>query len=396
MVKTWSVSFEPRRPDVKVSLLDLGAIHTPIHAQLMEAMENVVKSQHFILGPEVEKLESKLAAYCGTKFAVGVSSGTDALLASLMALNLQAGDEVITTPYSFFATAGAIARLGLRPVFVDIDPETYNLDPALVPSAITVKTRAIVPVHLFGQCADIEPLLRLAGQHHLSVIEDAAQAIGSAYRDGRRAGGLGDMGCFSFFPSKNLGAFGDGGLVTTQNEELYKRLLSLRVHGAQSKYYHRYIGGNFRLDALQAAVLNVKLAYLDLWTEQRRQNAQRYIKLFKDSGLLSAELIRLPTALYNDSLRYPHIYNQFVIRARQRDDLLTCLKGNGISTEVYYPLPLHLQECFKYLGYSSGQFVHSEKAAQETLALPVYPGLTPVQQEYIVDTIQAFYKTSKR
>ena len=376
---------------MKIPLLDLKAQHTPIRQEILDAIARVVGSHSFILGPEVEKLEQRIASYCQTRFAVGVSSGTDALLVSLMALGIGSGDEVITTVYSFFATAGVIARLGARPVFVDIDPVTYNLDPGKVESAITPRTRAIMPVHLYGQCAEMAPLLRIAGKSGLAVVEDAAQAIGAEYRDGRRAGSMGTLGCLSFFPSKNLGALGDGGMVLTNEAVLNEKIRTLRVHGSKPKYYHKLIGGNFRLDALQAAILNVKLDYLDGWTQRRQENAKRYVQLFGESGLTEKIGLSLPRAVYAEAgVPNGHIYNQFVIRIPHRDCLRTYLQQEGVGTEVYYPVPFHLQECFRGLGYQKGDFPSAERAARETLALPIYPELTSEMQNVVVEKIKAF------
>ncbi|MBP1464751.1 DegT/DnrJ/EryC1/StrS family aminotransferase [Candidatus Chloroploca sp. M-50] len=364
-----------------IPLLDLKAQYAALREEIGAAIERVVASQQFILGPEVEAFEQEVAAYSQCTYGIGVSSGTDALLVALMAIDLQPGDEVITTPYTFFATAGSIARLGGHPVFVDIDPLTYNIDPAGIEAAITPRTRAIMPVHLFGQMADMEPIMGLAEYHGLYVIEDAAQAIGAEYR-GRRAGSIGHMGCFSFFPSKNLGGFGDGGMVTTNDPKLAERIRLLRGHGAHPKYYHRIIGGNFRLDALQAAVLRVKLTYLDEWTASRQRNAERYRQLFSAAGAN----IEIP----QDAGYGRHIYNQFVIRSTRRDDLMAHLKTHQIGCEIYYPVPIHLQECFASLGYEVGNFPASEDAAEETLAIPVYPELGEEQQARIVDTIHTW------
>jgi dTDP-4-amino-4,6-dideoxygalactose transaminase len=377
---------------MNIPLLDLKAQHDPIHGEILAAVERVIRSQSFILGKEVEALEERIAAYSQASFAIGVASGTDALLVSLMALGIGPGDEVITSPYSFFATAGVIARLGARPVFVDIDPVTFNIDPSRIPSAITSNTKAIIPVHLYGQCADMGPILAIARENSLKVVEDAAQAIGADYRDGRRAGGMGDVGCFSFFPSKNLGAMGDAGMVVTNDSSLADRIRILRVHGSQPKYYHTVIGGNFRIDAIQAAILNVKLTYLDGWTRRRRENARRYVRLFEESGVLKKAGVILPQAVYEGSgAVHGHIYNQFVIRVPERDRLREYLTGHGVSSEVYYPVPFHLQECFRYLGYKEGDFPESERAARETVALPVYPELTEAQQGYVVAQIAAFW-----
>jgi dTDP-4-amino-4,6-dideoxygalactose transaminase len=375
-----------------VPLLDLKVHHGPLHQEIMAAIEQTFRSQAFILGPEVSKLEERVASYCQTAHGIGVSSGTDALLIALTAIGVGAGDEVITTPYSFFATAGAVARLGGKPVFVDIDPKTYNIDPSKIGKAITSRTKAIIPVHLYGQCAEMALILNLAQRHNLKVIEDAAQAIGAEYRDGRRAGGMGTVGCLSFFPSKNLGALGDGGMVVTNDQELAERMRVLRVHGGKPKYYHKIIGGNFRLDAIQAAVLNVKLNYLDEWTRRRQENARRYETLFQQSGLVQKGKVRLPDPVYRESgAKHYHIYNQFVLQIERRDDLMRSLKQKGIGTEIYYPVPFHLQECFRYLGHKEGDFPESERAAKETVAIPIYPELTAGQQTEVVEAIVAFY-----
>lgn len=367
---------------VDVPLLDLKAQYATIREEVRAAVDAVMDSQIFILGPEVVALEKECAAFCGARHAVGMSSGTDALLAALMSAGVEHGDEVITTPYSFFATAGAIARLGARPVFVDIDPVTYNIRSDLVAERVTSRTKAIIPVHLYGQCADMDPLLALGKEHGIAIIEDAAQAIGSFDSANRKAGSIGDYGCFSFFPSKNLGGFGDGGLTTTNDAELAERLRVLRAHGSKPKYYHKIVGGNFRLDALQAAILRVKLRYLPEWTAGRRRNADRYRALFEERGL--TEQIDLPAD-------HPgHIYNQFVIRTQQRDQLQQHLKSRNVGTEIYYPLPLHLQECFADLGYKAGDFPESEAAAAQTLALPIYPELTAEQQDHVVNSIAEF------
>ncbi len=376
-----------------VPLLDLKAHHEPLHQEIMAALEQTFRSQAFILGPDVGKLEERVAAYCQVKYGIGVSSGTDALLVALMALGIGSGDEVLTTPYSFFATAGAVVRLGAKPVLVDIDPETYNLDPCKIKSALTAKSKAIIPVHLYGQCADMTPIMDVAKRHNLGVIEDAAQAIGSEYRDGRRACSIGTIGCLSFFPSKNLGCLGDGGMAVTNDAELAERMRVLRVHGSKPKYHHKRIGGNFRLDTIQAAVLNVKLNYLDGWTRRRQENATRYETLFKQSGLVQNGKVKLPEPVYRESgAKHYHIYNQFVLRVEQRDALMTYLKEKGIGAEIYYPVPFHLQECFLYLGYREGDFPESERAAKETVAIPIYPELTIEQQTGVVEAIAAFYR----
>jgi len=371
---------------IRVPLLDLKAQYAAIRSEIREAIDRVCESQHFILGPEVAALEEAVAAFCGVRFAIGVSSGTDALLAALMAIGTGPGDEVITTPYSFFATAGVIARVGARPVFADIVPHTFNLDAGAVEAKLTSRTKAILPVHLFGRCADMDPVLKVAEGRGSHVIEDAAQAIGARDAQGRQAGTIGHIGCFSFFPSKNLGAFGDAGMVVTDDEGLAGTLRLLRVHGSHPKYYHRIIGGNFRLDALQAAVLRVKLPYLPCWTQARRENAARYRLLFREMGLLGKAILPEDTP--------GHIYNQFVVRLPDRDRLQGFLRQGGVETEVYYPLPLHLQECFQTLGYRRGDFPHAETAADESLALPVYPELTEAQQLYVVSQIRDFYARS--
>ncbi len=372
---------------LQVPLLDLKAQYVTIQSEIRAAIDRVCESQHFILGPEVSALEEELAQVCGARFAIGVSSGTDALLVALMALEVGPGDEVVTTPYSFFATAGVVARLGARPVFVDINPNTFNIDPTAVPAKLNARTKAIIPVHLYGQCVDLTQLLPLAQERNIPIIEDAAQAIRATDTHGNQAGTTGAMGCFSFFPSKNLGAFGDAGMVVTSDEKLADSLRSLRVHGGKSKYYHPVIGGNFRLDALQAAVLRVKLPYLEAWTAKRRENAARYRNLITRADLL--DWITLP----QDSAG--HIYNQFNIRVPHRDQLRDFLNERGVGTEIYYPVPLHLQECFQQLNYRPGDFPHAEAAAQESLALPIYPELTEEQQRYVVDLIQEYFVAQK-
>lgn len=378
-----------------IQLLDLKAQYETIRDEINQAVAGVIESQYFILGPEVAALEQEIAAYSGCNFGVGVSSGTDALLLALMVLDIQAGDEVILPSYSFFATAGAVARLGATPVFVDIDPQTYNLDPQQIEAHINENTRAIIPVHLYGQMVDMAPVMEIAKAHNLYVVEDAAQAIGSEYH-GQRAGTIGDMGCFSFFPSKNLGAFGDGGMVTTNDAHLDERLRLFRNHGYKPKYFNAVVGGNFRLDAIQAAVLRVKLKHLDKWTAGRQNNAQLYRNLFNATDIVvdydafrdGAHGIILPKEI-SDSR---HIYNQFIIRCQHRDDLRQYLKEHHIASEIYYPWPLHLQECFADLGYKPNDLPHSEQAANESLALPIYPELDAHSQERVVETIVQFYK----
>jgi dTDP-4-amino-4,6-dideoxygalactose transaminase len=387
-----------------VPLLDLKAQFSQIRAEVMPAIEQVCASQHFILGAHVHALEEEIAHYCGASAGIGVSSGTDALLLALMALGIGTGDEVITSPFTFFATAGTIARAGARPVFCDIDPLTFNLSPAavqafidercvrqggqLVNRATGGRVKALMPVHLYGQSADMDPLMAIARQHGFKVIEDAAQAIGTAYTNGQRVGTFGDVGCFSFFPSKNLGAFGDAGLCTTNDAELAESMRVLRVHGGKPKYFHAVIGGNFRIDELQAAVLRVKLKYLDGWTQGRQRNAAYYDSAFADAAL--AQKLRTPRAIEGGR----HIFNQYVVRVQRRDALKQRLAERGIGTEIYYPVPLHLQACFAYLNYRAGDFPHSERAAEETLALPIYPELEPAQLAHVVATIAEFYRAA--
>ncbi len=367
-----------------VPLLDLKEQYQSIKTDIDSAMQRVVESQYFINGPEVAALENEVAAYSQAEHCIGVSSGSDALLVALMAVNVGPGDEVITTPYTFFATVGAIRRLGATPVFVDIDPVTYNIDTAQIATEITSKTKAIIPVHLYGQCAEMDPILAIAEKHGLAVIEDAAQAIGSE-DNGRRAGSMGTVGCFSFFPSKNLGAFGDGGAVVANDVELAERIRILRGHGSNPKYYHKYVGGNFRLDAIHAAVLRVKLKELDNWTTARQQNAAFYDKAFAALGL-PADTLQTPVVKQNR-----HIFNQYVLRVENRDELIKHLKANQVGCEVYYPLSLHEQECFRDLGYKRGDFPESERAADSTIAIPIYPELTSAQKLRVVETVAAFY-----
>jgi len=367
---------------MNVPLLDLKAQYKTIKAEIDAAVAEVLDSQYFILGPKVKELEEAVAKYSSCAFGIGVSSGTDALLVSLMAEGIGPGDEVITTPYTFFATAGCIARAGARPVFADIDAGTYNIDPKLIESKVTPRTKAVIPVHLYGQMADMDPIMEIARRHNLTVIEDAAQAIGSEYK-GRRAGSIGHYGCFSFFPSKNLGGAGDGGMVVTNDKERAERLAVLRVHGSKPKYFHKVIGGNFRLDAIQAAVVGVKLRHLDAWTAGRQANAARYDRLFAAAKLTRA--ITLPRVAASR-----HIFNQYVIRLQKRDALVAFLKERTIGTEIYYPVPMHLQECFAYLGHREGDFPVSEAAAKTSLALPIYPELTDEQARYVVDSIAQF------
>lgn len=363
---------------MNVPLIDLRAQHESLRGQLRTALERVMDSQQFILGSEVQLLEEEIAKYSQTAHAIGCASGSDALLLALMALGIKAGDEVITSPFTFIATGGAIARLGARPVFVDIDPLTYNMDPSRVEDAITSRTRALLPVHLYGQCADMDPLLEIGNRHKLPIVEDAAQAIGAEDK-GRRAGSMGVIGCFSFYPTKNLGGAGDGGMLTTDDYNLADRLRRLRVHGGKTEYQHCEVGINSRLDELQAAVLRVKLRHLDSWSNARRQRAETYNQLFGEC--------RLPFNIITPFMRKDarHIFHQYVLRVPQRRDALMAHLGrNGIGTKIYYPVPLHLQECFRYLGYKEGDLPESERAAQETFALPCYPELRDEQQHRVV------------
>ena len=365
---------------MKVPLLDLVAQYESIREETLQAVESVFRRQQFVLGPEVGELEKQVARISNVAHGVGVASGSDALLLALMALDVGPGDEIITSPYTFFATAGSIARLHAKPVFVDIDPKTYNIDPALIEKAITKRSKVILPVHLFGQCAEMDRILEIGQKHQLAVIEDAAQAIGATYK-GRAAGSMGLLGCLSFFPSKNLGGAGDGGMVLTSNAELAEKIRVLRVHGSKPKYVHKLLGLNSRLDTLQAAVLLVKLRYLSSWSERRRQNALYYSQRFAGSSKVTPPTI-LP---HNQS-----IFNQYVIRVSERDKLIEHLKKNEIGSEIYYPIPLHLQECFQYLGYKKGDFPEAERAANDTLALPTYPELTEAQREHVAETVLSF------
>lgn len=378
---------------MRVPLLDLHAQYAPLRADILAAVTRVCDSQQFILGAEVEACERELAAQLDVRHAIGVSSGTDALLAALMALGVGPGDEVVVPTYSFFASAGCVARLGATPVLTDVDPVTFNITAEAIAPVLTSRTKAIMPVHLFGQAVDMDPILALARARGIAVVEDAAQAIGARDK-GRLLGGLGDVGCFSFFPSKNLGAFGDAGLVTTNDDALAARVKLMRNHGAEPKYYHQVVGGNFRLDALQAAVLRVKAPHLPAWTEARRRNAARYDRLFshavaRSGGVLS---LTLPTAR-PDAF---HIFNQYVIRVDRRDDLRAHLAAQGIGTEIYYPVPFHLQACFAHLGHAPGAFPAAEAVAADSLALPIYGELTEAQQQAVVDAIAAFFAVDSR
>jgi dTDP-4-amino-4,6-dideoxygalactose transaminase len=385
---------------MQVPLLDLRAQYAALKPAIQSAIGELCDSQQFILGPKVAELEAAIAAYTGAGFAIGVSSGTDALLLALMALDIGPGDEVITTPYTFFATAGVIARLNARPAFCDIDPVSFNISPeavarfvaqqcersgdGLINRATGGRVRAMMPVHLYGQMADMDALLALADRYDLAVIEDAAQAIGAELPDGRKAGSMGEIGCFSFFPTKNLGAFGDAGMCVTNRPELAEQLRIKRVHGGEPKYFHAVIGGNFRLDALQAVVLLEKLVHLDDWTASRQTNAEHYDALLDDARLQG--FLETPQALPGR-----HVFNQYVIRCRRRDELRAFLAANGIGTEIYYPVPLHAQACFASLGYAHDDFPESNRAAAETLALPVYPELLATQREYVAQKIDEFY-----
>ena len=376
----------------KIPFFDLSAQFKSIEDEIKSAMDEVFQNQQFILGSKVQALEETIAQYCRTRYAIGVASGSDALVLALMALGIGAGDEVLLPPFTFFATAGSVSRLGATPVFVDIDRETYNIDPSKIEEKITSKTKAILPVHLFGQCADMNPLLKIAQKKKLFIIEDAAQALGAEYKpnagsQGRRAGQIGDLGCFSFYPTKNLGAFGDAGMVVTDNPSLAEKVRLLRVHGSQPKYFHKTIGINSRLDTIQAAILLVKFKYLEKWTAERQKNAERYQGLFQNL-LSSIKGLKLPTIQYQNR----HIFHQYVIRVPERDRLRKFLTEKGIGTDIYYPVPLHLQECYSFLKYRRGDLPNSEKASEEVLALPVYPELTEDQQKGVVDGIKAFYR----
>jgi dTDP-4-amino-4,6-dideoxygalactose transaminase len=375
----------------QVPLLDLNAQYSSIEDEIRKVFDEVLQSKRFVMGPQVQELEADVAKYCNARHAIGCASGSDALLLSLMAAGVGHGDEVITTPYTFFATAGAISRLGAKPIFVDIDPLTYNIDPNSIEDVFQrrgnqSRIKAIIPVHLYGQSADMDPIMDIARRYNCVVIEDAAQAIGTEYK-GRKVGSISHFGCFSFFPSKNLGCLGDGGMITTNDDEYADKLRVLRLHGSKPKYYHKVVGCNSRLDALQAAFLKVKLPHLDSWTEGRQKNANWYTEAFAKSGLVDRYLV---TPYITSGGR--HIYNQYVLRVRDRDGLMAVLKEKGIGTEVYYPVPLHLQECFADLGYKEGDLPHSEEAAKETLAIPIYPELTEEQKCYVVDTIKGYYK----
>ncbi|MBN1593525.1 MAG: DegT/DnrJ/EryC1/StrS family aminotransferase [Candidatus Coatesbacteria bacterium] len=365
---------------MRVPLLDLRPQYASIKEEIKQAIDRVLETQVFVLGPEVAELEKEIAEYCGARFGVGCASGTDSILLSLMAVGVSTGDEIITTPYTFFSTAGSASRLGAIPVFADIDPVTYNIDPSLIEARITPRTKAIIPVHLYGQCADMGPILKIAEKHGLYVIEDAAQSIGAKTMlngEWTKAGAMGHLGCFSFFPSKNLGAYGDGGMVTSNDESLADKVRTLRVHGSKPKYHHSLIGANSRLDAIQAAILRVKLNYLDKWSEARRENAKFYDDAFAGTDIVTPRI--------KDS-NFP-IYNQYVIRTRNRDNVIEYLKKHEVGCEIYYPVPLHLQRCYEFLGYRMGDFPESEAASRETLALPIYPELSDDQKNFAVKCV---------
>ena len=395
---------------MRVPLLDLKPQYKSLKKELDEALIRIAESQYFILGPEVEKMEKAFCEYLNCKYAIGVSSGTDALLLALMAIDIKPGDEVIVPTYSFFATAGVVSRLNAKPVLAEIDPVTFNIDPTDIKRKITKKTKAIIPVHLYGQSAAMDEIMEIAKANNLKVIEDAAQAIGAQAKDERKVGTIGDIGCYSFFPSKNLGCFGDGGLVVTNDDELAKRLKIMRVHGAEPKYYHKVIGGNFRLDAIQAAVISIKLPSLAKWSEKRRRNAEVYNKAFMQAKLSEGpgritfnprNLVLIPKAVYKPvkgpkpgeiaTMVNYHIYNQYIIRVAKRDELRQFLTENNIGTEIYYPVPFHLQECFSDLGYKLGDFPYAEEAANTSIALPIYPELGKEQIEYVVNKIREFF-----
>jgi dTDP-4-amino-4,6-dideoxygalactose transaminase len=375
----------------KVPFFDLAVQFKSVEHEIRSALDEVFQNQQFIMGPKVQALEEAMAQYCQTRYAVGVASGSDALLLSLMALGIGTGDEVVLPPFTFFATAGSVSRLGATPVFVDIDRETYNIDPSKIEEKITARTKAIIPVHLFGQCTDMNPLLKIAKERKLFIVEDAAQALGAEYKpkvgsEGRRAGKIGDLGCFSFYPTKNLGAFGDAGMVVTDNPGLAEKVKLLRVHGSQPKYFHKAIGINSRLDTIQAAILLVKFKYLEKWTAERQRKAERYQELFENLPD-SVNGFKLPTVQFQNR----HIFHQYVIRVPERDGLRQFLTEEGIGTDIYYPVPLHLQECYSFLKYRRGDLPISEKASEEVLALPIFPELTEDQQRVIVSRIKAFY-----
>ncbi len=386
---------------MNVPLLDLKIQYNALKTELNNALLKVAESQYFILGKEVDDFEKEIANYIGCKYAYGISSGTDALLLALMALGIQPDDEIIVPTYSFFATAGVVARLNAKPILVDSDPVTFNINPSLIEKKITSKTKAIIPVHLYGQSVEMEEIVSIANKYNLKIVEDAAQAIGVQYKDGRSVGTIGDVGCFSFFPSKNLGCFGDAGLVTTNDEKIAEQLQIMRVHGGKPKYYHKVIGGNFRIDAIQAAVLRVKLPHLDSWCEGRRTNTELYNQLFISYKLASetgkinyseTEKVLLPKAVYkSSSIKNYHIFNQYIIRVEKRDELRKFLSENNIASEIYYPVPFHRQECFKYLNTNDSDFPVANNSAEHSIALPIYPELTKEHISYVVETINKFF-----
>ncbi len=386
---------------MNVPLLDLKIQYNALKTELDNALLKVAESQYFILGKEVDDFEKEIANYIGCKYAYGISSGTDALLLALMALGIQPDDEIIVPTYSFFATAGVVARLNAKPILVDSDPVTFNINPSLIEKKITSKTKAIIPVHLYGQSVEMEEIVSIAKKYNLKIVEDAAQAIGVQYKDDRSVGTIGDVGCFSFFPSKNLGCFGDAGLVTTNDEKIAEQLQIMRVHGGKPKYYHKVIGGNFRIDAIQAAVLRVKLPHLDSWCEGRRTNAELYNQLFISHKLASetgkinyseTEKVLLPKAVYkSSSIKNYHIFNQYIIRVEKRDELRKFLSENNIASEIYYPVPFHRQECFKYLNTNDSDFPVANNSAEHSIALPIYPELTKEHISYVVETINKFF-----
>lgn len=367
---------------MNVPLLDLKRQYATIKDEIDNAVHKVLEKTQFILGEDVKNFEADIAEYCGSRHAVGVASGTDALLLALRACGVGPGDEVLIPDFTFFATAGVVSRLGATPVFIDIDPDTYNMDPNLIEKRITKKSKAIIPVHLFGQCADMDPLLEICKKHEIRVVEDAAQAIGAEYK-GRKAGTIGDLGCFSFFPSKNLGGAGDGGMVITDDQHLAETVRKLRVHGATQKYFHPMVGYNSRLDTLQAAILNVKLRYLDQWSDKRKEKASFY-----DNSFQNLDIDTPKVESFNR-----HIYNQYTIAVKRRDELKEHLSKNQISSSIYYPLPLHLQECYQDLGHKEGDFPISEQRSKEVISLPVFPEITHEEQEFVVKTIKGFYST---
>ncbi len=371
-----------------VPLLDLKAQYAPLREEITRAVTEVMEAQAFVLGPAVEELEREIADYVGAGHAIACASGTDALILSLAAIGIGPGDEVLTSPFSFFSSASCASKVGARPAFADIDPESFNLDPAGVEAAIRQDTRVLLPVHLFGQCAEMAPLMEIASGRNLAVVEDAAQALGAAYRSERHAGTMGATGCYSFFPTKNLGGFGDGGMIVTSDDELAAKLRLLRVHGGQQMYHHRWVGWNSRLDALQAAVLRIKLPHLQSWSEGRAANAARYDRLLAESGVLESGDVKVPARSPNST----HIFNQYTLRVQRRDELREHLKGAGIGHAVYYPVPLHLQECFADLGYREGDFPNAERACREVVSLPVYAELTAEQQERVVAAVVDFYR----